>query len=146
MTEMCFDAKDDADEGDFFLQQSISYIISDASCPFQDATMCLNEESHVVHFSTGPMHARATGINVSMTIQFSRDTTCLPIVTNETFVHAKNLNDSLGYYYYYELTRHYSLTSIIMNSRIERERSNLYSVKYVLPRSESLEMKMFNLR
>ncbi len=53
--ESCFHAEDGADGCGFFLQQSIPYSISDAPCPFQDVTMCLDEGSHIIHFSPRPV-------------------------------------------------------------------------------------------
>ncbi len=131
LAEKCYDAGEGADGCGFFSQRSIPYSTTDAPCPFRDQTMCIDGGSRIVRFSTGPVDARAVGINTPLTMQFSRDTTCSPIVVNETFVEAKNLNGSLVYYYYYggvTATGAYPLTHITMNPD-EVERPQFYQVK-----------------
>lgn len=90
--------------------------------------MCPVANPQIVRFSTGPVSVRAVGINVPMKMNFARDTTCSPLTVNGTFVHPKILDRSLVYYYYYEATRHFPLTSITTDPMQERERSSMYRV------------------
>ncbi|KAL8856961.1 MAG: hypothetical protein Q9178_006456 [Gyalolechia marmorata] len=62
LAEKCFNTDAGTDGCNFFLQQSIPYQVSSASCPFRDATMCSIPDSSVVRFSTGSVDVHVIGL------------------------------------------------------------------------------------
>ena len=85
LAESCYDTESGANDCNFFVQQSIPYTPSDDPCPFVDG-MCHENMSSASQFSTGPIDAATVGINAPRTWQFQRNTTCVPLNRNETYI------------------------------------------------------------
>ena len=85
LVESCYHTTSGASGCDFFVQQSIPYTPSDGPCPFTDG-MCHENMSSAAQFSTGPVDASTVGIHAPHTFQFQRNTTCVPLNGNETYI------------------------------------------------------------
>lgn len=147
LAEKCFHAKPGSDGCNFFLQPSISYVQSNAECPFRDHNICLGKGSHVVRFSTGPIRANsALGLNAPISLEFARETTCSPLVTDSQYVHGWAANDSTVFYYYeYGRTTDSKYTMITPNPP-RHGMPSTYRVGSVALRQLALEVCVADMR
>lgn len=132
-THKCFHTEIGVDCCKFFLQQSIPFLMrtSNATCPFMDTTMCWANGSHVVHFSTGAVDARALVVNALRTLEFRRNATCSPVTMNGTFAKYQTLDDVLYYVYLYGPTSDHNYTHS-SSTPVGNWRPNGYVVRWVL--------------
>ena len=86
LAENCFGADDGADGCNHFLLESVSYRESKAVCPYPDRYMCWQGDQELIHLSTGSVDAKEIGIDTPEMMQYSRETTCAPVTSNNSFV------------------------------------------------------------
>lgn len=100
LAQSCYHTTSQADGCNFFTQQKIPYTTSDGPCPFAEG-MCHENMSSASQFSTGPTDATALGIHAPRTFQFQRNTTCVPLNDNKTYISTTEKDGIFTHTYYY---------------------------------------------
>ncbi len=132
LAENCYDKASGADGCNFFVQQSIPYTHSDAACPFPDG-MCHENMSSASHFSTGPIDAAAVGVHAPQTFEFQRNTTCVPLNGNETYISTTGTNGTYTHTYNYGSSNGLPFTWQTTTHDSNLEWQPYYLVKYIPP-------------
>lgn len=100
LAETCYKKASGADGCKYFVQQSIPYTPSDVPCPFPDG-MCHENMPSASYFSTGPIDAAAVGVHAPRTFEFERNTTCVPLNGNGTYISTTGENGTYTHTYSY---------------------------------------------
>lgn len=101
---VCYNGGRAEDGCDTFIQQALDYSVNDtAACPFE-TSMCFGGPDSALEMSTGPVSARAIGINTPDPIEFERTTTCSPLNMNATYITAVEEDGVHTYSYNYGQT------------------------------------------
>jgi len=92
----------------YFASQDIQFTEEhNAYCPFPDGSMCYGGSESSYHLTTGPVPARALGINTKRRYEFQREATFTPLNMNGTYItlHQNGSHYTFSYRYGMNVSR-----------------------------------------
>lgn len=97
----CYGAEPGADGCNDFVNQEIPFTVQNSSCPFPDASMCYENGTSSVQFTTGAVSGSIIGVNAPQVFEFNRTSTCSPLNMNRTFIKLFDKTGSKSTFRYY---------------------------------------------